>query len=59
MTTTITVKAHCNPDTTIVEVVELTNFAMTKRTYIKDFETFECNVWDEKGVTVREVAKPE
>jgi hypothetical protein len=59
MTTTIKVLAHCNPETTVVEVVELTDRAMTKRIYVKDGETFECNIWDTKGITVREVLKPE
>lgn len=55
MTTTITVAAHCNPDTEVQVTVTDSRFATPELTILQDGETTEKVVFDDRTLTVREV----
>lgn len=52
MTTTVKVEAHCDANTTEVQIV-----AFNEVTVIQDGETHEVHAYDDHEVTVREIAK--
>lgn len=55
MTTTITVAAHCNPDTEVQVTVTDSRFATPELTILQDGETTEKVVFDDRSITIREV----
>ena len=55
MTTTVTVKAHCDPKTTKVKIQTVDNSNPQPDVFIEDGEEREVVVYDERSVTVSEV----
>ena len=57
MTTTVTVEAHCNPETTQVRVSITNDQPQEDFTILQDGEALVFSVYDGKELTVREVLK--
>lgn len=57
MTTTVTIEAHCDPETTRVEVQIIDGEADGQNIYLEDGGEFDCVVYDGRKVVVSEVKK--
>lgn len=57
MTTTVTIEAHCDPETTRVDVQITDGENASQTVSIEDGETHSCVVYDDVKVTVSEVKK--
>lgn len=54
MTTSVTVKAHCDPDTTKVKL-EYSNAGFSNDIYIFDGDEYEVAIFDVRNVKISEV----
>jgi len=57
MTTTVTVSAHCDPETTKVEVQILDGETDGQNTYLEDGESTDYHVYDDRKIIVAEIPK--
>lgn len=57
MTTTVTVSAHCDPETTQVRVKISGEQLQEDLTVLQDGESADFHVYDGREITVREVPK--
>lgn len=57
MTTTVTVSAHCNPETTQVRVSISGGQLQEDMTILQDGESADFHAYDGREITVREVPK--
>ncbi len=57
MTTTVTVNAHCDPKTTVVEVLITDDISDGEQTLLEDGESVDFVVYDNREITVKEVPK--
>jgi hypothetical protein len=57
MTTTVTVKAHCDSKTTKVKVQTIDTANQQPDVFIEDGEVVDVVVYDERSVTISEVPK--
>ena len=57
MTTTVTVSAHCDPETTKVEVQVVEGSNDGQNVYLEDGETQEFHAYDDRTITISEVKK--
>ena len=57
MTTKVTVKAHCDPETEQVRVSITTDIKQENIMILQDRESADFDIYDGKEITVREVLK--
>lgn len=57
MTTTVTVSAHCDPETTQVRVAITGDQLQEDMTILSDGESADFHAYDGREITVREVPK--